>query len=64
MNTHKIEIACDTRNAERYRDWLIAQGHAATIGGTTSNYIDGVNSSADETANDLCRELWEQFCDS
>jgi hypothetical protein len=62
--THEIEIACDTVEAEQFRDWLIAQGHSAKIGRSTGNYVDGMWTSTDTEANEIMNGLWSDYCNS
>ncbi len=64
MKTHKIEIAVDTEQAEEFVAWLNAQGHDATVGTSTGNYVDGTWTSTDEQANEIMRELWDSYCNS
>ncbi len=58
----KIEIAHDTPQAKQFLSWLRDQGHDASIGNSTGNYIDGEWTSSDEDANRIMNDLWEDFC--
>lgn len=58
----KIEIAVDNIEAKAFSAWLREQGHEATVGNSTGNYVDGVWTSADENANDIFSELWDSYC--
>lgn len=60
--TYTIEISNDTPESVQFADWLNAQGHAAKVGRSTGNYIDGQSTSASESANDIMRNLWDAYC--
>ncbi|MCY1417013.1 hypothetical protein D9M71_325310 [compost metagenome] len=64
MTTYTIEIAVDTHEAEEFRAWLTEQGHTATIGTSTGNYIDGRWTSSDQDASDIMNKLWSAYCNS
>ena len=63
-NKHKIEIACDTPEADEFSEYLNKQGHDADIGTSTGNYIDGIWTSGDITANRIMNNLWIDYCNS
>ena len=58
----KIQIAVDTEEAQEFLQYLKSQGHAASIGSETGDYIDGVLTSTDEDANETMRKLWSDYC--
>lgn len=60
---HQIEIAVDADEAEQFAVWLNAQGHSATVGNNTANYVDGTPTT-DEAANETMRALWDAYCKS
>ena len=62
--THRIEIACDTPEAEQFAAYLTAQGHDAKVGRTTGDYIDGAWTSHNEEASDTMRALWTAYCNA
>jgi uncharacterized protein CbrC (UPF0167 family) len=64
FKTYEIEIAYDACEAEQFCDWLIAQGHNASIGRSTGNYVNGMWASADTEANEVMNELWSAYCNS
>jgi hypothetical protein len=61
-DSYKIEIAVDTTEADEFCAWLNEQGHDATVGDSTGNYIDGVWTSSDEQANTILGDLWAEYC--
>lgn len=61
---NKIEIANDNDESQQFRDWLIAQGHDARVGRSTGNYVNGIETSADNDANEIMRTLWSAYCNS
>ncbi len=62
MEKHRIEIAVDTIEADEFAAWLNSQGHNATVGTSTGNYVDGEWTSASEEAIEIMRVLWEEYC--
>ena len=62
LKKYNIEIAVDMDEAEAFRDFIIKQGHNATIGKTTGNYVDGAWTSTDSGADLIFWELWRDFC--
>lgn len=59
--TYTIEIAVDQTEAEQFRDWLIAQGHAARVGRTTRTSL------TDYVADDegeILENLWTSYCNA
>ena len=58
---HKIEISVDSEYSQEVADWLNKKGHAASIGGTTENFINAVCAADDNDANEIMRQLWEEF---
>jgi len=61
-NTHKIEIAVDHAEADEFCAWLNTQGHTATVGRSTGNYVDGDWTSSDQAAGDILNGLWDDYC--
>lgn len=59
---YTIELACDTTEADQFKEWLISRGHDVQIGNSTGNYIDGECTSHSIVANDIMRNLWEDYC--
>ena len=64
MTKYTIEIANDTTECEQFTDWLNAQGHTATIGRSTGNYVNGAWTSRDAAASEIFNSLWTAYCDS
>lgn len=62
MKTYKIEVAVDTVEGENFVAWLNAQGHNAALGRSTGNYVDGTWTSTDVQANEIMRDLWDEYC--
>ena len=60
---YRIELASDIGEGDEFLTWLLARGHAATLGCTTASYVDGVRTS-NESAYDILEELWYGFCTS
>ena len=58
---HKIEIAVDSEYSQEFADWLNTKGHVAFVGRTTENFINGVCTADDNHANEIIRQLWEEF---
>ena len=61
--THSIEVANDTPEAEEFVAWLKNRGHDATVG-RSGNYVDGVWTSCSAEASDIMRGLWQGYCNS
>lgn len=57
-----IIIAVDTPEATDFIEYLEYEGHIATIGQDTRNYIDGIDTSTDETLNETMNNLWLGYC--
>ena len=64
MKKYIIEIAVDNNEASEFMEWLNKNGHEATIGKSTGNYVDGECTSNNEYANRIMNELWEEYCNS
>ena len=62
MEKHKIEIAVDTTEAKQFCNWLKKQGHDASVGSSTGNYVDGEWTSGNDEADEIFRDLWESYC--
>lgn len=63
MNTtHKITLACDMEEADKFAAWLNAQGHKANVGRDTGCYIDGVYTANNPEASTVLCMLWEEYC--
>ncbi|WP_155323468.1 hypothetical protein [Desulfosarcina ovata] len=58
---HKIEIAVNLEYSQEFADWLNKKGHVASVGRTTENFINGVCTADDNFANEIIRQLWEEF---
>jgi len=63
MKKHIIEVSRYSYQSAPFVDWLNDHGHDASLGNTTGNYIDGVSTSHDWSANDIMTVLWESYCD-
>lgn len=61
-NTHEIEIAVDHTEAEEFCAWLNEQGHSATVGRYTGNYVDGEWTSSSAEAGEILNTLWDEYC--
>jgi len=57
----KIELACDHYDAEEFAAWLRENGHDITIGSSVFNYVDGVRTSSDDSANEILYQLWKEY---
>ena len=57
-----IEIAVDNEEAEDFCAWLIENGHTASIGRSTGNYVNGQWTSTDSDANCIMNKLWDDYC--
>lgn len=64
MKSHEIEIACNHTEASKFVNWLLNQGHTASVGLSTGNYIDNVWTSTNEEANRIMSDLWTKYCNS
>lgn len=62
MEAYDIEIAADHTESQEFSNFLNRLGHTATIGSTTANRIDGESTSNSADANEIMRQLWEDFC--
>ena len=62
--TYEIEIAIDSVEPDKFCAWLNENGHSATIGNSTGNYIDGILTDHDIDANDIMNNLWADYCNS
>ena len=62
MKTYTIEISLDHAEAENFCIWLNEQGHYASIGSTTGNFVDGEWTSTNEIANEIINDLWDEYC--
>jgi hypothetical protein len=60
--TTSIQIAVDHAEAEQFANWLNAQGHSATIGNSTGNYVNGAWTAYDIDANEILSGLWDAYC--
>jgi len=60
-SSYEIEIACDHHEAEEFCAWLNDQGHSATVGSSTGNYVDGV-STDNEDEGAVLESLWHAYC--
>mgnify|MGYP006277493791 FL=1 len=57
-----IQIAVDHVEAEQFAAWLNAQGHSATIGNSTGNYVNGAWTGCNADANEIMNGLWDAYC--
>ena len=57
-----IIIGSDNDEADKFAAWLNQQGHSATIGNSTGNYVNGACTSSDCGANETMRSLWDAYC--
>lgn len=64
MTTHKIELACDHHEGDKFAQWLNERGHDAHVGNTAGSYIDGAWTSRDPDSSDILRTLWDGYCQS
>lgn len=62
MKQYTITIACDHHEGDEFCNWLNEQGHDATIGNDTGNWIDGINTDYDILANEIINDLWVEYC--
>lgn len=62
--THTIEISCDNDEGAQFAAWLNAQGHTATVGRSTGDYVDGAWTSSDIDASEAMRALWTAYCNA
>ena len=60
--THDIIIAVESTEAAEFVRWLNEQGHNASIGTDTGNWIDGQNADNDPALSDKVNALWESYC--
>lgn len=58
----KVQISVDCSVAGDFARWLTANGHHASIGTSTGNYIDDDLCSEDEHARDCFNDLWGEYC--
>lgn len=61
---HVVVIAVDHEESREFSAWLNAQGHTATVGDSTANYVDGDSTASDEDANEIMNNLWDAYCRS
>ncbi len=59
-----IKTSCDHDEAEAFCEWLNANGHYASVGSSTGNYVDGTWTSADDDTSEIMVDLWTQYCKS
>ena len=64
MKKYKIEIAVDNAEGKEFVAWLNKNGHDASLGTSTGNYINGDWTSTDENANQILNDLWNKYCNS
>ena len=64
MNTVTIIISRDNDEGEQFAAWLQQQGHTASVGNSTGNYINGALTSSDAEANETMRMLWNSYCNA
>ena len=64
MKKYKIEIAVDNAEGKEFVAWLNKNGHNASLGTSTGNYINGDWTSTDENANQILNNLWNKYCNS
>lgn len=57
-----IKISVDHSEAIKFVEWLNNLGHNASVSNLTGNYVDGVRTSCDESANNILASLWERYC--
>jgi len=62
--SHTVVISCDNDEANQFAAWLNTNGHTATVGNSTGNYIDGTWTSADGDADEIMQALWSAYCDA
>jgi len=61
---HTVVLACDTTEAEQFCAWLNKNGHSATIGRDTGDYIDGTRTANDADTSIIMQQLWDAYCGS
>ncbi len=54
-----IKTSCD--HDEAFCEWLNANGHYASVGSDTGNYVDNLCILADDDANKIFVDLWNQY---
>ena len=60
----RIEIADDHYEGAAFVAWLNANGYDAELGNTTGNYVDGRWTAVSDSADDLLRDLWDEYCNA
>lgn len=63
-NTVTIIISSDNDDGEQFAAWLQQQGHTASVGNSTGNYINGALTSSDAEANETMGMLWNSYCNA
>ena len=64
MEKLEITIAVDHQESEQFCAWLIEQGHAANVGSSTGNYINGEPTGSSDELNIKMNSLWDSYCNS
>ena len=59
-----IIISRDSDEGKQFAAWLQQQGHTASIGSSTGNYINGAMTSSDAEASETMRMLWNSYCNA
>lgn len=57
----RIQVGSECSEIETFVAWLREQGHDATEGSATVDYVDG---ERDEHTRELMNSLWDQYCRS
>lgn len=60
--TYTFDIACDHHEAADFAAWLNKQGHDATVGDSTGNYVDGSCTDHDPGADEVMACAWNDYC--
>jgi len=64
MTKHEIKVSFNTAECELFIEWLNEQWHIAEMCDSTGDYIDGAWTSTDESADEIMRHLWAEYCNS
>lgn len=64
MQRASIIISSDNDDGEQFAAWLQQQGHTASVGNSTGNYINGALTSSDAEANETMGMLWNSYCNA
>lgn len=66
----RVEVACDTPEADQYVDWLNANGHRAFVGNSTATIVSdpideegySMDSEWDGDDDSVGSHLWAEYC--